>query len=258
MWEDSLTDQQSGNSYQAPNNQQYQNNNGGYQGNKKPWQGNNNWKGNNGGGGKPWQKNNNWQGNRNNQQGGNKEFQYQPPIENPVFYKPYAVIANKDPDQNSQEVVKRIVTKLSEHGFIARCSGMEGIEEIPEKLNVSHELHLPWKNFDQKQSKFTYNNPLVQGIAKKFHPTWDSLKLVIQSFLSKNVRLLCGYQGNSLSLFMLCWSADGVESAKDKTFDTGSVGHAICVAAAHHIPVFNIAKPDAEERLYKYLGIQNG
>lgn len=249
-WQNTLqSNQQQQNNYQGNNNQ---GNNGNYQ---KPYQKNNNWKGNNNnqGGGKPWQKNNNWQNKGQNQSG---ERQHQPPVENPTLYLPYAALGNKDAEQSILDSFKRIVTKLEENGYIARTGGMEGIEELVERTAANHELYLPWKSFASKESKFTYNNPLVQGIAKKFHPSWDNLKPPLQAFLSKGVRVLCGQNCNSLALFLLCWSKDGVDNVKDKTYESANVGHAVAVAAAHHIPVFNLGKPGTEERLYQFLGIQ--
>ncbi len=250
-WQSSMQGNQNQNQNQGNGNYQkpYQN----YQNNKGNWKG-----GNNNGGGKPWQKNNNWQnkGQGNGQQG---ERQHQPPVENPAPYLPYGILGNKDPEQNTIEAFQRIIRKLESNGFIARTGGMDGIEELVERVALNHELYLPWKGFASKESKYTYNNPLVQGMAKKFHPSWDTLKPPHQAFLSKGVRVLTGQNCNSLALFLVCWSKDGVENVKDKTFESGNVGHAVAVAAAHRIPVFNLAKPDAEQRLYNFLGIeQNG
>lgn len=83
------------------------------------------------------------------------------------------------------------------------------------------------------------------------------MKLPVQAFLAKNVRLLYGDKLKSPALFMLCWSEDGAETLREKTNRTGSIGHAIQIAYSMRIPIFNLGKPDTEERLKRYLDLDN-
>ena len=211
----------------------------------------------------PYQQNQYGQGGWNrgqNAQGGNGfgNRMHQPPVENPVLYQPYAVMGNKEIPPKAMEDLIRITHKLKELGFIHRTGIVEGVEEAIDKAVYGGEVYLPWKGFGNRESKNTFNSPLAKGIAKKFAPNlnWETLKPAIQAFMAKNVRVLTGQNCNSLAMFLLCWSEDGAESATEKTFATGNLGHAISVAAAHRIPIFNLGKPDAEKRLYQFLGIQ--
>ena len=230
------------NQYQNYSNQQNQNtgnyNQGGYQ------QGNSNQGGyqqnNNGGYSKPWQNN--------RQNGGGGGFKRKPD-DDLTLYKPYACTGNQNCPPEIMEKFVRIAKKLEELGYTARVGGMDGIEDTVEKAINKKEVHLPFKDFNQKQSKFTYNSERAFAVAKMFHPTFDSMKKGVQCFLAKNARLLLGDRMNSPALFLVCWSEDGVESGKMKTNQTGFAGHPIAIAGALGIPIFNLARPDTEDRI---------
>jgi hypothetical protein len=172
------------------------------------------------------------------------------------FYQAYAITGNKDIPHDIRDRMLNVVRKLESKGFICRTGGMEGIEDMAEKCIKDPrnlELHLPWKNFADKESKFTFTSDLVKELAKKFHPAWDSLKLPIQGFLAKNARIVLGKDAHSHCMFLMVWTQDGAEKAVERTAQTGSAGHAIAIANRMNIPVFNFAKPDAESRLFAYI-----
>jgi hypothetical protein len=173
------------------------------------------------------------------------------------LYKPYVGTGNSNPPQEIKEKIQRLAKLLEEHGYVLRTGGMDGPEDIFEKSVRNKELILPWKGFANKESKLTYNTPSAQGIAKLYHDNYDKMKLPVQAFLAKNVRLLYGDKLKSPALFMLCWSEDGAETLREKTNRTGSVGHAIQIAYSMRIPIFNLGKPDTEERLKRYLDLDN-
>lgn len=232
---------QSGTQY-GNNNPNYQNNQGG----QKPWQNNNGgnyqkkpWQGGSGGGGGSWQKKP-WQGGSGFKRAEETDMS---------LYKPYACTGNADCPAEILEKFDRITKKLEELGYTVRVGGMDGIEDRIEKLIPKHELHLPWRDFNGKQSKFTYNSERTFAIAKMFFPTFDTMKKGVQAFLAKNARLILGDKVVSPALFLLCWTEDGAESVKERTNRTGFTGHPIAIASAVGIPVFNLAKSDAEQRL---------
>jgi hypothetical protein len=189
-------------------------------------------------------------------QGNNGGFRPKSPAEQeePYLYKPYAATGNKEMPESFKPQVQRIGRNLEKAGYILRTGGMEGLEDVIEKSVTKLELHLPFKDFDGKQSKFTYTSDFVKGVAKMFHTSFDTLKPVVQTFLAKNVRLVLGKEGKSPAMFLIVWTEDGTEKAIEKTFKTGNSGNAIAIADAIGIPVFNLVRPDAEHRLYTYIG----
>ncbi len=169
------------------------------------------------------------------------------------LYKPYVGSGNLEAPPLILEKIKRIAKLLDENGYTCRVGGFLGPEEAFEKNAKRQELHLPWKNFNDKESKLTFTNKKAFDIARMFHPSYDSLKPAIQTIVAKNVRLIMGKNIDSPCLFAIVWSQDGIEHGKDKTSSTGNIGHLISIASAVRIPVFNLARPDTEQRIYNFL-----
>lgn len=187
--------------------------------------------------------------------GGNRNRQPQEPFDeaNVKLYKAYAGTGNQDAPSDVLNKMKRLAKELEEFGYMLRVGAMNGPEEAFEAGAREVELHLPWRDFNNRQSKSYFNTPEIQTLAKMFHPTYDGLKPAIQAFLGKNVRTVLGKDLRSPVRFVIGWSEDGAELSNERTAKTGSFGHVISLAAAMKIPVFNLGKPDAESRLKHYL-----
>lgn len=179
------------------------------------------------------------------------------PLPEPVFYKPYAVVGNKEFPTDLIPKLTSIVKKLDSLGYTARTGSMKGLDVLVEEMTTNVELQLPWKNFNDKESKNTFSSPEILAIAKSLQPGFDDLALPIKGFLAKNVRVLLGSKGISRAVFLLCHSEDGVDTARQVTSRTASAGHAIKVADKFNIPVFNLKNANVEEQLMSYLNVQN-
>lgn len=250
---------QNGNSYDkpsytsAPRPEGGGNQGGGYNNGQQGGQPRQQWQGNNG-------QQRQWQGNNGNrggfgggQGGGGGGFKRREPDPNPQLYLPYAVGGNKNPPQHIIEVMHRCAKKLESMGYTMRCGGMAGTEDVFEKATNRNEIHLPWRDFDKKDSKLTFTPPEAKILASKFQPGYDGLPNPVQTFLAKNVRVLFGNNLKSPALFVIAWSEDGAETARERTPKTGDVGHMVAIATAMRIPVFNLGKQDGEHRLMEYL-----
>lgn len=186
-------------------------------------------------------------------------FQRREEPEGPAeFYKPYVGTGSREIPPAVAETLKRVAAELEKAGYTLRSGGNLGAEDILEKATTKSEIHLPWKGFNDKDSKYTFTTNAAKELAAKFHPAWEGLKPFIQAFLAKNVRMIMGKDLRSPALFMITWTEDGAESVLEKSPRTGDVGHAIAVAHELRIPVFNFAKPDAEHRLKNYLKLTDG
>jgi hypothetical protein len=254
-----------GNNYQRNQQQNYQNN--GYQRNNNYDGGHNGNRGNNG---------NYNKGNYNNSGGGNYNkggynggaggFQKKPyggggggfrrndqdvDLTNYTLYKPFSVICNDNAPPEILDRAKEVILYLINHGFTARASCIassekEILEFIPED---KVEVYIPWKDFDNRNSKFYFNDKVSQHIARMFHKAYDTLKGPIQAFLAKNVRMVLGEKAKSRSTLVIVWSEDGATDTSQITFKTGNVSHPIAIANAVHIPVFNLQDPDILQEL---------
>lgn len=200
-------------------------------------------------------------GYQNKQQGNKNAFfkrkEEEIDMDNYELYKTYVGTGNRDIPNNIKDQIKRLAHELESFGYILRTGGLDGAEQAFEEGTSKLELHLPWRGFNDKESKFTFTPKAALAIAKKFHTAFDTLKPAIQTLLAKNARLVLGKDLKSPAMFMICWSEDGAETIIEKTARTGNVGHAIAIAAYMKIPIFNLGKHDAEKRLKHYLGLSN-
>lgn len=220
---------------------QSQSHNSGNDGFKKPWQ-----KDNQEGG---WQKKP-WQGGG----GGGKPFQRKEEVLDPTIYLPCAVTGNKDAPPEILTKVKELVAFLNDHGFTVR-TGCDGPVELAadEAATQKRERILPWRDFEEKESKLTWNSERAHCIAKMYHPTYDTMKKGVQHILAKNARLILGDKMVSPARFLLIWTEDGIEHVRNKTAKTGLVGHTIAIASASGVPIYNLGNPTAEQRLREYV-----
>lgn len=213
------------------------NNGGGYQ--KRQWNG-----GGQGGGG----------GYQKRQYGGGGGGGFQRKEETDFsLYKPYAFTANDTIPPDIMEKIVAIMRRLEAQEYTLRTGGMEGPESVAEAAIKKIEVHLPWRDFNNKQSKFTWTMERAKAVAKMFHPAFDSMKKGVQMFLAKNARLILGDKVNSPALFLLTWTEDGITSHKERTAKTGFAGHPIAIASAIGIPVFNFGNPAAFEQFERYI-----
>lgn len=197
--------------------------------------------------------NNNYQGNKGYGNRGNfKRQKDQGPIE---LYKPFLVIGNQNPPQNVSDALQRILPALDGLKYTARVNGFEGIGEVMEQNYQRTEVILPWKGFNDKESKFAFTTERAKGIAKLYHKSYDSMSNGIQAFLGTNVRCVIGHNLNGPVLFAIVWSSDGAETPSELSNDTGNLQHVLQMLFDLKVPVFNLGKPDAEQRILNYLGV---
>lgn len=209
------------------------------QGSKKPWNG----------------ERRQWGGG----QGGNRNFQRQPETDM-TLYKPYAIAANREAPP---EIIKKFsdyAKRLEGLGYTVRVGGdSQGVDqEVENAVIEKKELILPWKNFANKESKFTYTTDRAKAVAAQFHPTFEAMKDVVKLFLARNARLIMGDKMVSPALFLICWSEDGIETHRQRSSRSGNIGHSVAIASAAGIQVFNLGNPSAEQRLNMYLEERRG
>lgn len=217
----------------------------GYQAQKGSWQGDGNkypkkqWGGGGGGGG--FQKSNRkvWT---------EKDID----ISDTALYLPVAISLNNDaPDITKQ--LETLTKRFNDMKITGRVDGAEGQAEYFEKNLLRSEVHLPWKGFGDKESKFSYNPDEAYYLAKMFTPNYESIKEGARIFLARNVRLVMGAKLQSPALFLVVWTKDGCEHVRDRTMATGFAGLPIAIASALKIPIFNLANPGAVDRINAYL-----
>jgi len=185
--------------------------------------------------------------------GGNRTFQRAPETDM-TLYKPYAVVSNNDTPQPILDRFIEIAKRLDALGYTARVGGNNsGVDQLVEDTVSKKEVILPWRGFNDKESKLTFTLERAKAVAKQFHPVYESMSDGVKMFLARNARLVMGDKMVNPALFVLCWTEDGVETYRERNSRSGNAGHPIAIASAAGIQVFNLGKPGAYERLNMYL-----
>lgn len=242
-------EQRQGSSYSGNGGGYQQRGNGGYQGGGQGG----GYRGNNGGG-------NSYGGNRGGYQGGGGNrgnFQRKQEPEGPAeFYLPYTVTANREIPQEPMNIIIDLIKELEGRGYTMRTAGREGPEDTFDKTATKKEIHLPWRGFMDKESKFSFTSENAKVLAGQLTPSFEGMKPGLQTILASDVKTILGKELRSPTLFLITWSEDGAETMQEKTSRTGNVGLAIALACKLKIPIFNLGKPNSLQRLRQYLGNQ--
>ena len=93
-------------------------------------------------------------------------------------------------------------------------------------------------------------------IAGLSHPAWRWLPDWMKELHTRNVFQVLGEFVNDPTEFLVCWTPDGAETAKDSSKKTGGTGTAIRIADMFGVPVFNLQRPGTIDRLEKFLNLK--
>lgn len=222
-----------------------------YQGGQNSYQGNQGNQGgyqnNNRGGG--YQGGNNWKNNRNNN---DERIQAGAPP-----YIPVSVFFDKDFPHEVKNKLKAIASRLVNKGYTVRYSADEKPlhDELQAISSKFMEAFAPWKGFSEIDTKHGWNTEFSKHLASQNFPGWERVPDVVKALMARNVRMLFGDKNNSISLMLITWSPDGASRPNEVTKDTGRAGFIIKLAGKYGFPVLNLAAPNADAILEKYLGI---
>ena len=222
---------------------------GGGNGNWRGGGGGGNWKGNNGNGGGNWRSGNG--GNGGGQRFGKTYTEEE--LKNAVLPRYVVISGNDTPTGDASEKAMRLVGAFERAGFIVRTGGLKGIDDVVTSTTQKAELHLPFKNFNQKESASQFSNELCIEFARRFAPDLDSMPNVPKAILAKNPRLVLGKNLNSPAQLVIVWSDDGAEHPSECGPRSGNAGHIVKIANHTGIRVINLKRPDAEARAMQFL-----
>lgn len=180
------------------------------------------------------------------------------------FYKAYAGTGNPDAPSEVLKQIAHIAKMLDEKEYTLRSGRGLGPDMAFENNSTRKEIYLPWYKFNVQDPSNTpvadentviYNRVSKEALEaiKPFTPTFDNLKDSVKIILGRSVHLMLGKDMKSPVKFLVCWTQDGCESAKNRTSKTGYTGLAISIASAIKVPVFNLKNTDAMNRLSAYI-----
>lgn len=169
-------------------------------------------------------------------------------------FRCYAGIGSRATPPDVLKRIAKIAARLEVLGWTLRSGAAQGADTAFELAVTTKEIYLPWPGFNGRaKACLTMPSEAANAMAENIHPAWKRLSWAAQRLHARNMHQILGAQLNVPVTFVLCWTSDGCESAATRTHRTGGTGQAIALASAQKIPVFNLAVPNALDRLAALL-----
>ncbi len=171
----------------------------------------------------------------------------------------YTGIGSRSTPSDQQLLMRWLGKQLALQGWTLRSGGATGADQAfaagtalgsaPGAHNM--EIYLPWRGFAGQKGvvasaeRFEAAERIVAGT----HPLWARLPQAHRRLHARNAFQVLGLDLESPSALVACWTPDGSETLEQTSAATGGTGTAIRLAHARGIPVFNLARENALERL---------
>lgn len=172
----------------------------------------------------------------------------------------YAGIGSRE---TPSEVLAMMVTLgrfLAGKGFVLRSGHAPGadqaFEEGCDQAHGAKEIWMPWQGFNGASGPGHLPTPQMFEIAGHTHPAWQACSPAARRLHARNVGQVLGEDCATPVSFVVCYTKDGCQTHAARTRGTGGTGTAITLADRAGVPVFNLARPDALERLAQHIGIE--
>ena len=168
----------------------------------------------------------------------------------------YAGIGSRKTPPHILAKMGKVAERLEARGYTLRSGGADGADTAFERGCDRKQIFLPWTGFNKNASPLNTVTRDAMDVAAAVHPAFYRLADTARKLMARNSYQVLGPDLRTPSDFVVCWTPDSVETEVDRTRDTGGTGQAIALAHRWNIPVFNLAKPDALDRLANVLGVE--
>lgn len=180
------------------------------------------------------------------QQGGKPPFN---PKDDPVqdAYIPISFYTEKDFPEDVKTTLYNLATKLIAKKYTVRINADDKpfIDRLRALSEDKVEVYLPWRGFNEIESKKTFNTNTCKDIASKHFLGWEKIPDSVKAILASQVRLIFGDKNTSISLCLVTWTRDGVSKGSEVSKDTGRASFIIKMASHYGFPILNMSKPQA-------------
>ena len=151
----------------------------------------------------------------------------------------------------------QIASKLIGKRYTVRVSGIDKqfAERVMKLSDSKVELYLPRRNFNEMESKRTFNTLTAKHVASLNFAGWEKIPDAIKAFLAAQVRMVLGDRNNSPAMCVITWSPDGAAKHAEVTKETGRSGFIIKMSSNYGFPVVNIQKQSSEAIIEKNFGL---
>ncbi|MGI4814750.1 MAG: hypothetical protein ACRYGG_15665, partial [Janthinobacterium lividum] len=125
----------------------------------------------------------------------------------------YAGIGARATPSFSINIMNKFGKFMGSNGHVLRSGAAYGADAAFEKgcdeAQGMKEIFIPWKGFNDSLSELFDVSIGASNLAKKFHPAWSKLSQGGQKLMARNCYQLLGYDLNTPSDFVVCWTKDG-------------------------------------------------
>lgn len=170
----------------------------------------------------------------------------------------YSGVGSRETPRDVLLEMRNLAFALAQAGFTLRSGGADGADSAFEEgakqyAHAKVEIFLPWKGFNENDSRLYGVENRALEMAASIHPAWHRLADGARKLHSRNCYQVLGRGLDKPSHFLVCWTSDGCESAHSRSSATGGTATAIIVAERHGVPVFNLGRAGRRAALGTFL-----
>lgn len=163
--------------------------------------------------------------------------------------KYYTGVGSRETPSDICRIMSEISGYLERQEYILRSGGANGADIAFEVgVKALKEIYLPWPGFNNNSSPLHAITVRGTKMASEVHPAWKSCGYGARMLHTRNVYQVLGYDLETPSDFLLCWTKDGKA--------TGGTATAIRLAEMHEVPVFNLYVNSVRDDLIKKMSDQ--
>lgn len=161
----------------------------------------------------------------------------------------YAGIGSRKTPKEICLMMTLIARQLTPTGWLLRSGHALGADQAFEKGTARKEVHLPWRGYNNAPDGPGYGviqpTQEISYIAAKYHPAWDHLTIPVRQLMCRNVTIILGEHLDNPAKMVVCWTPNGQY--------IGGTSHGMRIADGYDIPIFNLAKPEDQVNLSKFV-----
>ncbi|WP_396190475.1 hypothetical protein [Flavobacterium sp.] len=187
--------------------------------------------------------------------GGNRFPQREDKVDDP--YLPICVFVDQGFPEDVKTRLFNLASKLIGKRYTVRVMGLdkEFAERVMKLSDSKVELYLPWRNFNEMDSKRTFNTLTAKHVASVNFAGWEKVPDGVKGILASQVRYLFGDRNNSPAMCLITWSPDGASKFGEVNKETGKTGFIIKMGSNYNFPVINMQKQSSDAVIEKHFGL---
>lgn len=172
-------------------------------------------------------------------------------------YLPVVVFVDKEFTEEAKTSLYNIASKLIAKGYTVRIFGDDKgfVDRVCAISTKFVEVYLPWRGFNEIDSKHTFNALTCKDIAAKHFSAWEKIPDAVKAILASQVRMVFGDRNNSVAMCVITWTKNGESRGPEVTKETGRIGFLIKMASSYGFPILNISKQSSGPIIERTFGI---